>query len=480
MTYISLPYYILVLALFAVYYLLPLRVRWIALLAGNIAFYMLFYKEGWWILLGTSAVCWGAGLLLARTEEGRLRKLLLFVSVAAVVLPWFLVKYFNYFAGMLLSKDPIRWIVPMGISFYTLSLISYVADVYTGKSQPERNFAKFLLFSGFFPVLIQGPISRFGQLEGQLIEGHRFDEKQVMHGLYLILWGFFLKLVIADKAIVIVDTIHNNYTAYYGVYILVACLLYSIQLYADFLACTVLAQGVARLFGITVADNFIRPYFADSIKDFWRRWHVSLSLFLRDYVYIPLGGSRKGKFRKMVNLMITFLVSGFWHGVGFKYLFWGGMHAVFQICGELTAGLRRRFWAFFGVSEDSVILHRLRQAGTFFLVSWALMIFRADSLRIGLRMHLQMFMGFNPWVLFNDRLFSLGLDWKDVLILLIAIGVLIVVGVLQERGVSISERVMALKLPVRWALCMAAVLCILVFGTYGFGFNAQDFVYGGF
>lgn len=479
MTYISMNYYLLVLVVLIVYYLLPLNKRWIALLAGNIGFYFLFYKTGWWILGITIGIAYIAGIALP-IIQGKVQRIFLFASISAIALPWFFIKNFNFLLEVATKKDPISWITPLGISFYTLQLISYVVDVYNKKIAPEHNIARFTLFATFFPQLIQGPIPRFEQLQEQLITGHCFEEKNIVKGFNYIIWGFFLKLMIADKAGVVVNTVFDNYPAYAGEYIWIASMLYSIQLYADFLACTTLAQGVSKMFGINIIDNFARPYFATSIKDFWRRWHMSLSSWLRDYIYIPLGGNRKGKGRKYIYLVITFLVSGIWHGAGYKFLVWGGMHAFYQIVGDFTKKPREKIYMVFNISAESRKKRLLKQVGTFLLVNWAWIIFRADSLWLGARMIKHMFVEFNPWILLNDQIFTLGLGWKEMVVLLVSVLMFCKVEKYHEEGKSFSDRIMSQRLIIRWCVYLIAILGIMVLGTYGFGFNAQDFIYGGF
>ena len=479
MSYISLNYYLMVTAALVLYYVFPIKWRWTVLLTGNIVFYYCFYKTGWWIFLGTIVISYFVSILMSKFQ-GKKKGGLLAVGILGVTIPWFLIKNGNFILVSILRRDSVHWIVPLGISFYTLQMIAYMMDIFHGKVLPQRNLAKFILFVSFFPQLIQGPISRYSQLQKQLVEGHRFDEEKFVKGFCYIIWGFFLKLVIADKAAVIVNTVFDNYPRYSGFYIWVASFLYSIQLYADFLACTTLAQGVSKLFGIEIIDNFARPYFATSIKDFWRRWHISLSSWLKDYIYISLGGNRCGKLRKNINLVITFFVSGIWHGAGYKFIFWGLMHAVYEILGNLTEKYRECLYEKLHVSKMSRKKRILKQMSTFLLVNWAWIIFRADTLTIGLKMIMHMIIDFNPWVLFNDRLFTLGLGWKEVIILLLAILILWRVSCYHEKGFSVSEKLMAQRLPIRWGIYMSAIIVILVFGTYGFGFNAQDFIYGGF
>ncbi|MBP3784353.1 MAG: MBOAT family protein [Butyrivibrio sp.] len=360
----------------------------------------------------------------------------------------------------------LSWIVPVGLSFYTLQMVAYLVDIYKGKVTAQRNIFKFALFASFFPQIIQGPIPRYEALSGQLYEGNEFDFDEFVGGLQLILWGFFLKFMIADKAGVVVNTVFDDYASYAGGYVLFAGVLYSLQLYADFLACTTLAQGVSQMFGIRLSDNFERPYFATSIKDFWRRWHISLSSWLRDYVYIPLGGSRKGAFRKYLNVVITFAVSGLWHGDSVKFVFWGLLHAFYQIAERPLDKVK-----------VPVILRRL---GTFVLAMIGWIIFRADSLDSSFAMLKSMVTVWNPQIWTDGSLLELGLGGAEMVVLGVSLLALLVVSCMQERGVKVRDLVSSMNVAFRWVIYLLAIWAIWIFGTYGFGFNASDFIYGGF
>ncbi|MDE6662400.1 MAG: MBOAT family protein [Lachnospiraceae bacterium] len=486
MTYVSFFFYIFLLIVLFLYYAIPLRHRWVVLLIGSAAFYFIAYKSGWPILFITVLFAYGFGRLINYLREKytdshrKLQKAVLVLAYFCVVLPWLLIKNGNFILVTILHMSSINWIVPLGISFYTLQTISYLADIYRGEIDAQKNIAKYALFILFFPQIIQGPIPRYEQLAKQLYEGRLFDEKRFVKGLQLILWGFFLKLMIADKAAVIVNTVFDNPEKYMGCYVLIAAVLYSIELYTDFLACVTISQGVSGLFGIELVDNFRRPYFATSIKEFWRRWHISLSEWLRDYIYIPLGGSRKGRLAKYINLLITFIVSGIWHGAGYKFILWGLMHAIYQICGDLTADIRNKIYDLLKLSEQSGLRKTLQRIGVFFWVTIAWIIFRADSLRIGLKMIMNMFLVHNPWIFFNDKLLMLGLEWKELCVLAISIVILLLVSYKQEKGVRIRELILDKSIYTRWFIYIFAILCIMIFGTYGYGYNAQDFIYGGF
>ena len=486
MTYTSIAFYIFLFVVLFLYYVVPLRFRWIILLMGSAVFYLNICKDGWWILLLSIVVSYLSGMCMHYLRKKYslslhwLKKSILIISLIMIVLPWFCIKNGNFILNGILHKSSISWIVPVGISFYTLQMISYLVDIYCGRIDVQKNIAKYALFVLFFPQIIQGPIPRYEELAKQLYQGHAFDENKFVKGILLILWGFFKKFLIADKSAVVVNEVFGHPDKYAGYYIFVAAVLYSIELYTDFMACTIISKGVAELFGIYLTDNFKHPYFAVSIKDFWRRWHISLSSWLRDYIYIPLGGSRKGKAVKYINLAITFVVSGIWHGAGYKFLFWGLLHAGYQIAGELTAGMQNAIYNFLKLSEQSVMRKALQRIGVFFWVMLAWIVFRADRLVTGVRMIKSMFLIHNPWIFFNDKLFSLGLCWKEWGILLVALVILVFVGCKQEQGINIRKSVLSMPIYLRWFLYISVILCIMFFGTYGFGFDAQDFIYGGF
>ena len=279
----------------------------------------------------------------------------------------------------------------------------------------------------------------------------------------------------------IVNRVFDNWEIYTGGYVLLAGVLYSLQLYADFSACVYLAKGVAGLFGIELEDNFRQPYFSRSVKEFWGRWHITLSSWLKDYIYIPLGGNRKGKLRKWLNLCIVFAVSGMWHGAGLKYVFWGLMHAVYQIAGELTAPVRRRIYRVLRIEENDLPAIVVQRGMTFFWVMLAWIIFRAESLRAGLQMLRNLFTVYNPWIFWNDSIYVLGLDIKECMLLFLTVLFLFAVSRRQEKMAgTVGEWLLDQHLLTRWTVYLVAVLLIVVFGTYGYGFNAFDFIYGGF
>lgn len=469
MTYTSFSFYVFLPIAVIIYYVIPKTYKWLALLVANFCFLYCATKSVSKIglFVATIIISYGFSMLLQNTKS----KILLWAAIIISASPLIVNRIVGFCGKMEYYSVFEHLIVPLGLSFYTMQMIAYLVDIYTDKIEPQKNILKYALFISFFPQIIQGPIPRYEQLGNQLFEGHSFDDRKLMRGIQLIIWGFFLKFMIADKAGIVVDTVFDGFEGYRGLFVLIAGVLYSLQLYTDFLACVTLSQGMAMLFGIELIDNFNHPYFADSIKDFWRRWHISLSSWLRDYIYIPLGGNRKGALRKNINLLATFVVSGIWHGGGFKYLFWGMMHGIYQVVESLVPYFSRKFT---GPAKAFRVLIN------FFLVMIAWIIFRADTLRIGLRMIYRMVSKFNPWILFDGSLYNLGLHEKEWKVLFVSLLVLLYVSRKQEKGVVLRDVFETYNMAFRWVIYIGAIVTIWVFGTYGLGYNANDFIYGGF
>ena len=472
MNYTSVWYYLLVIICLCFYYALKKEYRWYVLLAGSIAFITLVSRSLIRLVLFSATVLavWYFGTILEKHKE---RKYLI-AGIAVSLIPLVSMRFAD-FGSMYLNRQ-FSFLFPIGISFYTMQMIAYLCDIHAGKIMPQQNLLKFTLFVSWFPQIIQGPIPRYDQLGNQLYEGHSYDTDTFMKGIQLIIWGFFLKLMIADKAAVYVNSVFMNAPAYSGIPVIIAGILYSIQLYADFLACTTLSQGVSQLFGIQIMNNFNHPYFSESIKEFWRRWHISFSTWLRDYIYFPLGGSRKGRTRTYLNLFIVFLASGIWHGTGLTFICWGIYHALCQTAGGLTKEYRDHLYLKYGIGETEK--HLLKQAGTFVLVMIGWMIFHASSMRSAIKMILSMFT-FNLWTLTDGTLIRMGLDMKEWIVLICSIAVLWIAECIQQR-IVIRDWFQKQNTFVRWGIYLTAIWVIFLMGTYGYGFNTADFIYGGF
>lgn len=482
MTYVSAGYFAFLSVCLALYYLVPRTRQWWILLAASCVFYWLAVQGSWSkiaIFAATVVFSYGGGLLLdSLHQKEKNSKSAAAAAVIVSLLPLLGVR-FTEFSSSLTGSSAGSIIVPLGISFYSMQIAAYLIDICRGKIRAEENFLKYALFISFFPQIIQGPIPRWEQLGSQLAEGHEFSEDSFVKGFMLVIWGFFLKFMIAGRAGIIVDTVFNDYQMYAGVYVWAAAVLYSFQLYADFMSCTTISQGVSKMFGIELADNFSRPYFSASVQEFWRRWHMSLSFWLKDYIYISLGGNRKGQIRKYLNVIVTFAVSGLWHGSSVKFLAWGLLHAFYQVYEGLTKQYRDAAYHKLGFADDSAAKRAVRTLGTFFLVMIGWIIFRAGSLGQSWHMIKSLFV-FNPWVFFDDGLLTLGLGWKECVLLAVSLLILGFVSLKQEQGIRLCDKVLEQNIAVRWALYLAAIWTVWIFGAYGTGFDARNFIYGGF
>lgn len=341
MLFNSMTFAVFLTAVFILYHIVPARLRWIFLLAASYVFYMNLHVAYGLLLLFTTALTYflALGLEKAPDRAGKKRCLLGGVLPLVGILLVFklgapVIDRLNALAEAgRLSMHPltVKILLPAGVSFYFFQSMGYLIDVYRGKSKAERHFGYYALFVSFFPQLLAGPIGRADSLLPQLKKERSFDYENVTYGLKLMAWGYFKKLVIADVFATVVDKVYNNPYSYVGLVFIITTVMFAIEIYCDFSGYSDIAIGCARLFGVELAYNFRNPYLSFSIREFWSRWHISLSTWFRDYVYIPLGGSRAGRFRHCLNLFLTFLVSGFWHGSSLTFLFWGGIHGVLQI-----------------------------------------------------------------------------------------------------------------------------------------------------
>lgn len=373
-----------------VYFLLPHKYRWIMLLVASYVFYMGWNAAYALLLLASTAVTYFASVLIDRNENQSARKGFLIASIVINLGILFTFKYFEFFTSGLyavldllkISYTPVRYslILPVGISFYIFQALGYSIDVYRGDIPVQKNFGKYALFVSFFPQLVAGPIERSANLLPQFEEEHFFDRAKASSGLRLMLWGYFKKIVIADTVCTAVNTVYNDLSSFDGIAIILATFLFTVQIFCDFSGYSDIARGCARIMGFELMKNFDHPYFSASIQEFWRKWHISLSTWFKDYVYIPLGGNRRGEARRCLNLMITFLVSGLWHGADLTFIIWGGIHGAFQVIGRRTLKLRQKLSHAVKLDKAPALQNAFRILITFLLVSFAWIFFRANTM----------------------------------------------------------------------------------------------------
>lgn len=474
MSFTSLLFVVFVACVLLVYYIVPARFQWLVLLLASVIFYLKYdIKAGIFIVLSTILV-WAGALKISKAKSTVVQKVILITVIALNVLILIGLKYATFLRGFLSSHGII---VPLGISFYTLALIGYLIDVYRKKIQPETNFLRVLLFTSYFPHILQGPIARYQNLMQQF-DGKKkaLSYQQLTMALQLIIWGYIKKLVIADRAGIFVDNVYDQYLGVGGTMLFVASLLYTIQIYADFSGCVDIALGVSELFGIKLQNNFSQPYLSISINDFWRRWHITLSSWFRDYLYIPLGGNRKGKVRRWLNVLIVFTVSGLWHGVGLTYIIWGFIHGIYQVIGAGLKPVKEKLYIRMKLI-NSKFLYIVKLVVNFLLINQAWIMFRATSPKMALYIMGKSISQCSLWQLFDQTVYQYGVSQRQMLMLLFFIIIMVFVDILHEKVIRIREMIGRCVLPVRWGIYLAALFSIILFGVYGIGYDAADFIY---
>ena len=530
MTFVSLTFFLFVAALVLVYFVTPKKYRWIVLLVGSYAFY---WSNSAWLVLVLFAstmvtfliALWiqsvndkGKAFLKAQgaalsSEEKKLKKKKTKQTARRILLLGILLdlgallylKYYNFFAeninGLLAragsggALPTLHLLLPLGISFYTLQAISYIVDVYRGKERADTNPAKFMLYMSFFPQIVQGPIPRHSRLAHQLYEGHDFDYTRLCYGAQLALWGIIKKLVIAERLAIPVEYLYNNYFNYNGPIQLFAGMLYGVQIYTDFSGGMDIGRGVAQMLGIELDLNFEQPYLSTSVEDFWRRWHITMGNWMKDYIFYPLSMSkafttlgrncrkRLGQYvgnrvPPFIAMFIVYLAVGFWHGPSWKYIAYGVYNGVFIMLGILLDDVYAKARNMLGMKEQAASWRVFRIIRTFVIISFGRFFSRAGSLSAALDMFKH---AFKSWAditfLTNGTLLKTGLNTANWFALCVSILVLFYVDLLHERKVSLRDVFARQPLLFRWAIFIGAVLLVLIFGYYGPVYNAADFIY---
>jgi len=467
-----------------VYFVLPDKVKNYWLLIASYYFYMNWNAKYALLLLGTSLITYMAAFLVDRWRGKSLCRLVFVLALIAVfaILAYF--KYMNFalqslqavlaLCGVQLYVPVFDIVLPVGISFFTFQAAGYLIDVYRGETEVEKNLFRYLLFVSFFPQLVAGPIERSKNLLRQMHHVEKFEIHRVQRGLLIMLWGYFLKLVIADRCATFVDLVFEYYWGHGSAVLFIGAILFSLQIYCDFMGYSTIARGAALVLGYELMDNFRQPYFATSIQDFWRRWHISLSTWFKDYVYIPLGGNRCSKVRHFFNLMVTFLTSGLWHGADWTFVIWGGLHGVLQILGIITKPIVQFLHRVFRIREDAMSYHIFCVLRTDFLAVMAWIFFRAVDLEQAVDYIRQMFTGgIRLYELADGTLYGFGVSEFHFNILLIGLGILFVFSFLRERRVAVLSWLGEQNVLFRYVIYWILVLLIAL----SFSLNNQEFIY---
>ncbi len=512
------------------YFIFPKKAKWIVLLTANYIFY--YMCSNWMIvyMLITTLSIYLIGLKIGnidiktkeivKKEEDRSKKKEIknkaktkkkwFVAIAVIINFGLLIylKYFNFLAGNInglfsMIRIPVEIpfkeiILPLGISYYTLQSISYIVDVYRGKYLPEKHFGKLALFVSFFPQMVEGPIGRYDELGNQLYEPHKFSYERTKFGIQLMLWGYFKKMVIADRAALFVNEVFANYSNYLGIPIFVAAALYTLQIYAEFSGCIDIVRGTAQILGINMAENFKRPFFSKSVQEFWRRWHITLGTWFKDYIFYPISFSKITQnitsFSKKIfktsyiaklipaifALFFVWFGNGIWHGASWKYICYGLYYYVIMVLGMIFEPLMNKVLKLLRINKDVFSYRFMQMVRTTVFVIIGMLLFRSSDLNTFVQMFKGIFTRTNLEMLSNGKLFAIGLSQADFVVVIIGAVIMFIVGLLQEREHKLREEISKQNLPFRWILYYAIIFAIIIFGIYGPGYAASDFIYGQF
>ena len=526
----SLNFIIFIAIVCLVYFVVPKKIKWVILLIANYTFYWICSKKMIVYMLITTISIYLLALWmgkidsktkeLCKKEQDRAlkkklknkvktkKKCIVFLAVLINFGILISLKYCNFIFKNLNSLfDMIRIpieipfkqiLLPLGISYYTLQAISYVVDVYRGKYLPDKHLGRVALFVSFFPQMIEGPIGRYDELANQLYEPHKFNYENVKFGIQLMLWGYFKKMVIADRAALYVNEVFAHYQNYIGIPLFFAAALYTLQIYAEFSGCIDIVRGTAQILGINMAENFKRPFFSKSVQEFWRRWHITLGTWFKEYIFYPISLSKltvkiselaKKIFKtsyitKLIPaifaLFFVWFGNGIWHGASWKYIFYGLYYYIIMVIGMLFEPLGNKILSKLKINKEAFSYKLFQMIRTTIIVIIGMLIFRSSSLRMAWKMFKNIFTIKNIELLFNGKLFNIGFDYFDFNILVIGTIIILIVGILQEKGYNIREKISKQNLPFRWILYYTIIFAIILFGIYGYGYVASDFIYGQF
>ncbi|MCF7919781.1 MAG: MBOAT family protein [Candidatus Cloacimonetes bacterium] len=468
MLFNSLRYLIFFPVIVFLYYLLPHKYRWALLLAASYYFYMCWRVEYALLIVTSTLVDYAAGILMSKESEKRKRGKYLALSLLVNLGLLFVFKYYNFVSinlinlfadyNIFLNMPELKILLPVGISFYTFQTLSYTIDIYKGRRRAERHLGIFALYVAFFPQLVAGPIERSTHLLPQFRQQHQFRYRNVSDGLKLMLWGFFKKVVIADRLALLVNTIYRDPEHYSGFPLLIAVYFFSFQIFCDFSAYSDIAVGSARVLGYDLTENFHRPYFARNIKEFWHRWHISLTSWFRDYVFIPLGGNRVSPLQFYYNIIVVFLLSAFWHGANWTFLFWGFLHGIYYIFTDLIERLNSKF---FHLNIQNRVIKLFDVLLTFHLVTFAWIFFRAGSLN-------------KAFLIIRKISSGIKINWQDawglttiqLTIALVSLAIMLGVQIFQEKRGSLREYILRYPLMVRYGIYLALIIYIFSAGLF--------------
>lgn len=532
--FISYSFILFIALLLVVYYIVPKRLQWIILLIANFVFYCSAGSLYWVFILLTSFTVYIAGIIMGRLDDrlsdynakirsGEIQKpsreekklykkkvngrkkavmlLCLFINLGILAV----LKYTNFTIDNInalfhmtgrKTLSYVDFIIPMGISFYTFQAVGYLIDVYWNKCTPQKNFFKFTLFVSFFPQLIQGPISRYGDLSQTLYKEHVFDWKNIRFGLERVLWGYFKKLVIADRLSGAIAMLMGDPDYYTGAYVFIGMLFYAAQLYADFTGGIDITIGIAQTLGIHVEENFIRPFFSKNIAEYWRRWHITMGTWFRDYIFYPCSLSRPlkalttfakkhfgmGAARRVsiyISTMLVWLATGIWHGAEWHFVAWGLTNGVIILISEELKPLYEKFHKKFPKLVASYGYRMFQVIRTFLLMCCIRIFDTYGSARMSLRQFIHMFTRFDISKVTKSELLDLGLTGQEYIVIFTGVAAMTLVSLLGRKR-SVREQIAEKPYILRFSIFLILFLAVILFGSYGVGFDAKQFIYNQF
>ena len=526
MAYTTYVYLILFLgSTFLFYSVFPKKYKWVVLLSASYLYYIAASRL-WLVIfiLMTSLSVYLSAIwidkindlftsvkkLLDREQKKAFKEKLLWQKKMVVILMLIInlgalvfLKYYNFFADVLnfalfdflnIHIPMLKLFLPLGISFYTLQAISYVIDVYRGKYKADKNFGRVALFLTFFPTIVEGPIARYDQVAHQLYEGHPFHYENLTQGVQLILWGMFKKIVIADRANMLVNFVFGDYLKFSGLSVVFAIIFYTIQLYTEFSGAMDIVRGSAQIFSVNLPENFKQPFFAKSINEFWQRWHMTLGAWLRDYVFYSVSLSNPFKkfnhyvrshfneyFSKLLPattaLFFVWICNGLWHGASMKYVMYGMYYYIIMVIGMFMEPIFHKVKESLRIKKESHAFHLFQILRTVFIVNIGMLIFRADTLSQAFDMFISCFKNFNFDI---SQLAHLGLSVPDIMVVLIGTLVVFIIGLFKEKGIEIRKSVAKWNIVPRWAFYIAGLFIVIIFGAYGRGYDIVSFIYAQF
>lgn len=491
--------------LLLLYYIVPKSIQWVVLMAGSIAYYLLSGNGILIIypLLGSFVAFFGA-YMISKDDKP---KVYLFLTVTLLIGTLFVLKYVNFISNTVngivgwFKVEPVlpttSFLIPLGISFYTFTILGYVIDVYNKITPVQSNYFKFLTFGMYFAPVLSGPIMKYREDGEQFFKPHKLEYRNITFGAQRVLWGFFKTIVVSERTKLIADTVYNNPTEYQGVFVFLATFCYAFTLYSNFSGCMDIVLGISEMFALKLPENFSTPFLAKNISDYWRRWHITLGVWMKEYVFYPLlrtgffsslqkkmkdrFGKKKGKqYTTFFAMFILWFTVGVWHGGDWKYVVGSGLlHWFYIVMGELTLEPVTKILTKVHIDPKARWVDALRVMRTFLLACLGFVFFRANSFNDALILIKNAFSSFNVLRLFSMDIFNMGIDPIEFTIMLVSLALMIFISVMGQNG-SVRDKISKKKLPVRWIIWYALLFYTILLGYYGPGFSASEFIYQGF